>query len=45
LAEYVYSKQGTEISTPLSTGKVTPKDEKKEEAKPYIEIYKAGQQQ
>ncbi len=44
LAEYVYSKQGTEIAT-LNTGKVKPGDEKKEEAKPYIEIYKAGQQQ
>lgn len=45
LAEYVYNKQGTEIATPMSQNAIKPGDQKKEEAKPYIEIYKGGQQQ
>ena len=45
LAEYMFNKQGTEIATPYSQSKLKPDTEKKEEAKPYIEIYKGGQQQ
>lgn len=45
LADYVYDKQKTEISTPMSATNLRAELEKKEEAKPYIEIYKGGQQQ
>ncbi|MCB9771509.1 MAG: Flp pilus assembly protein CpaB [Candidatus Omnitrophica bacterium] len=45
LAEYVFDKQKTEIATPIAQSKLRPETEKKEEAKPYIEIFKGGQQQ
>ncbi len=45
LAEYVFSKQGTEISTPVSAANLRPDTEKKPDAKPLIEIFKGGVQQ
>ncbi len=45
LAEYIFSKQGTDIAPPSSQTILRPNAEKKEEVKPYIEIYQGGQQQ
>jgi len=45
LAEYVFSKQGTEISTPLDAAKIKPTVDSSKEIKPLIEIYKGGQMQ
>jgi len=45
LAEYVFQKQGTEISSPLSRSPLKPVDDKGAEIKNYIEIFKGGQQQ
>ncbi len=45
LADYVYDKQKTEITTTIPGAKLKPDSEKKEEAKPYIEIFKGGQMQ
>lgn len=45
LADYVYEKQKTEITTTIPGAKLKPENEKKEEAKPYIEIFKGGQMQ
>lgn len=44
-ADYVYDKQKTEISTPLSGSKLRPIDDKQNEIKPSIEIFKGGQMQ
>ncbi len=45
LAEYVFSKQGTEIVTPVTQANIKPDATKREEVKPYIEIIKGGVQQ
>jgi len=45
LADYVYDKQKTEISTPLSGSKLKPINDKPNEIKPSIEIFKDGRLQ
>jgi Flp pilus assembly protein CpaB len=42
LADYVYDKQKTEISTPQSASRLKPIDDKANEVKPSIEIIKGG---
>ena len=46
LADYVFEKQGTELVLPREKAIIEPlKQEKKEEVKPFIQIFRGGQQQ
>ncbi len=45
LADYVFGKQGTEISAPRSGINLKPETETKKKADDYIEIFKEGRQQ
>lgn len=45
LADYVFNKQGTEIAAPVSQANLKPDTDKKQDAKPLIEIFKGGIQQ